>query len=72
MKKNGLLQTIFYDFVKIQVTNWVQEILVTFENQSSMTKMTSVALAKSLQNINLRSINLTWCKAISEDSTKNC
>jgi hypothetical protein len=55
--------------VKIQVTNWVQEILVTFENQSSVT---SVALAKSLQNINLRSINLTWCKAISEDSTKNC
>ena len=72
MKKNGLLQTFFYDFLKIQVTNWVREILVTFENQSSMTKVTSIALAKSLQNINLRSINLTWCKAISEDSTKNC
>jgi hypothetical protein len=35
-KKNGLLQTFFYDFLKIQVTNWVQEILVTFENQSSI------------------------------------
>jgi hypothetical protein len=35
-KKNGLLQTFFYDFLKIQVTNWVREILVTFENQSSM------------------------------------
>ena len=33
-KKNGLLQTFFYDFLKIQVTNWVREILVTFENQS--------------------------------------
>jgi hypothetical protein len=31
MKKNGLLQTFFYDFLKIKVTNWVQEILVTFE-----------------------------------------
>jgi len=27
--------------LKIQVTNWVREILVTFENQSSMTKVTS-------------------------------
>jgi hypothetical protein len=43
MKKNGLLQTFFYDFLKIQVTNWVQEILVTFENQSSMTKVTSAS-----------------------------
>jgi len=40
-KKNGLLQTFFYDFLKIQVTNWVQEILVTFENQSSLTKVMS-------------------------------
>ena len=31
MKKNGLLQTFFFnDFLKIQVTNWVQEILVNF------------------------------------------
>ena len=36
MKKNGLLQTFFYDILKIQVTNWVREILVTFENQSSI------------------------------------
>jgi hypothetical protein len=35
-KKNGLLQTFFYDLLKIQVTNWVLEILVTFENQSSI------------------------------------
>ena len=35
-KKNGLLQTFFYDFLKIQVTNWLREILVTFENQSSI------------------------------------
>ena len=35
-KKNGLLQTFFYNFLKIQVTNWVPEILVTFENQSSI------------------------------------
>ena len=35
-KKNGLLQTFFYDFLKIQVTNCVREILVTFENQSSI------------------------------------
>ena len=35
-KKNGLIQTFFYDFLKIQVTNWVQEILVTIENQSSI------------------------------------
>jgi hypothetical protein len=28
-KKNGLLQTFFYDFLKIQETNWVREILVT-------------------------------------------
>jgi hypothetical protein len=35
-KKNGLLQTFFYDFLKIQVANWVREILVTFENQSSI------------------------------------
>ena len=35
-KKNGLLQTFFYDFLKIQVTNWVREILVTCENQSSI------------------------------------
>jgi len=41
MKKNGLLQTFFYDFLEIQVTNWVWEILVTFENQSSMTKVMS-------------------------------
>ena len=45
MKKNGLLQNFFYDFLKIQVTNWVREIqlLVTFENQSSMTKVTSAS-----------------------------
>jgi len=43
MKKNGLLQTFFYDFLKIQVMNWVQEILVAFENQSSMTKVTSAS-----------------------------
>ena len=42
-KKNRLLQTFFYDFLKIQVTNWVREILVTFENQSSMTKVTSAS-----------------------------
>jgi hypothetical protein len=35
-KKNGLLQTFFYDFLKIQVTNWVQEILVTCKNQLSI------------------------------------
>jgi hypothetical protein len=35
-KKNGLLQTFFYDFLKIQVTNWVREILVTCENQLSI------------------------------------
>ena len=35
-KKNGLLQTFFYDFLKSQVTNWVREILFTFENQSSI------------------------------------
>ena len=35
-KKNGLLQTFFYNFLKIQVTIWVREILVTFENQSSI------------------------------------
>jgi hypothetical protein len=34
-KKNGLLQTFFYDFLKIQVTKWVREILVTCENQLS-------------------------------------
>jgi len=33
-KKNGFLQTFFYDFLKIQVANWVREILVTFKNQS--------------------------------------
>jgi hypothetical protein len=27
MKKNGLLQNFFYDFLKIQVTNWVREIV---------------------------------------------
>jgi hypothetical protein len=43
MKKNGLLQTFFKDFLKIQVTNWVREILVTFENQSSMMKVTSAS-----------------------------
>jgi len=42
-KNNGFLQTFFYDFLKIQVTNWVREILVTFENQSSMTKVTSAS-----------------------------
>jgi hypothetical protein len=31
MKKNILLQTFFYDFLKIQVTNWVREILFTFK-----------------------------------------
>jgi hypothetical protein len=36
MKKNRLLQTFFYDFLKIQVTNWVREILVTCENQLSI------------------------------------
>jgi hypothetical protein len=35
-KKNGLLQTFFYDFLKIQVTNWVREILVTCENRLSI------------------------------------
>ena len=35
MKKNGLLETFFYDFLKSQVTNWTREILITFENQSS-------------------------------------
>jgi hypothetical protein len=35
-KKNGLLQTFFYDFLKSQVTNWVRQILFTFENQSSI------------------------------------
>ena len=35
-KKNGLLQTFFYNFFKIQVTNWVREILVTCENQLSI------------------------------------
>jgi len=38
-----LLQTFFYDFLKIQVTNWVREVLVTLENQSSMTKVTSAS-----------------------------
>ena len=32
MKKNGLLQTFFYNFLKIQVTNWVQEIPVNDES----------------------------------------
>jgi hypothetical protein len=40
-KKNGFLQTFFGAFLKIQVTNWVQEILVTLENQSSMMKVMS-------------------------------
>jgi hypothetical protein len=35
-KKNGLLQTFFYGFLKIQVTNCIWEILVTFENQLSI------------------------------------
>ena len=43
MKKNGLLQTFLYDFLKIQVTNWVREILVAFKNQSSITKVTSAS-----------------------------
>jgi hypothetical protein len=30
MKKNGLLQTFFYDFLKIQVTNWVLMYLFSF------------------------------------------
>jgi hypothetical protein len=36
MKMNGLSPTFFNDFLKIQVMNWVREILVTFENQSSL------------------------------------
>ena len=32
-KKNGLIQTFVYVFLKMQVTNWVREILVTCKNQ---------------------------------------
>jgi hypothetical protein len=31
-KTNGFLQTFFYDFFKIQVANWVQEIFLTYIN----------------------------------------
>ena len=34
-RKNVFLPTFFDVFLNIQVTNWVREILVTFENQLS-------------------------------------
>jgi hypothetical protein len=43
-KKNGLLQTFFYNFKKIQVTNWVREILVTCENQLNHGKIVATEI----------------------------
>ena len=53
--------TIFF-FLKIQVTNWVRGILVTFRNQSSLTKVTSGITLNSLLCSFTSIIFLTYLK----------